>query len=208
MQKHDSRCMDWSKGLFLVMMTALLVSGCAFTKDYATIDYLPETGVSEVAGADSVTVSVRIADARQVGHSKKISHKKNGFGINCASIMANNDVLQLVEKAIETELRNRGFAIGEGDVQANVTVDKFYNNWDLGFWSASADSEVIINVQVKNPSSRIVYARSVSGKNVEPGVHVFSGENAGKSLEKALKKAVSKLMNDPSFMSALIEAGT
>lgn len=194
------------KRLFCLIIIALLFSGCAFTRDYATIEYLPMTGVSEVNGADAVRVSVRISDARTVRDKNKISHKKNGYGINCASIMSNNDVLKLISGAIETELNNRGFKIAAGDVGVDVEVSKFYNNWKMGFWSGSAVSEVTINVQVKEPD-HILYTKTIMGEHTRTGVQMTSGKNAKLALEEALKDAIAKLMNDSAFISALIKAG-
>lgn len=187
----------------LLVIVAILASGCALTKDYVNIEYIPEAGISKVDGADLVEVSVKLTDVRTT--KDKVSCKKNGYGIEMAAIISNDDVVALVANAIEDELRNRGFKVTEGSVHIGIELNKFYNDFKMGFWSGSAASEVVMNVQVKKPDGNINYAKSITGLHTKKGIQLCSGKNAKMALEKALKDAISKLMHDSSFIAALLK---
>jgi len=186
----------------LLVIVAILANGCALTTDYVDIEYIPEAGVSKVDGADFVEVSVKLTDVRTT--KDRVSCKKNGYGMEMAAIVSKDDVATLVANAIEGELRNRGFKITEGSVLVDIELNKFYNDFKVGFVSGRAASEVIMNVQVKGLDGNINYAKSVTGLHTV-GVMLFTGKNAKMSLEVALKDAVSKLMHDSSFIAALVK---
>lgn len=190
----------------LLVIIAILASGCALTKECVNLGYIPEAGVSKVDGADLVEVSVNLTDVRTT--KDKVSCKKNGYGMEMAAIISNNDVVTLVANAIEDELRNRGFEVTEGSVHVGIELNKFYNDFKIGFWSGSAASEVVMNVQVKKSDGNINYAKSITGLYTKKGIQLCSGKNAKMALEEALKDAISKLMNDSSFIAALLKAET
>lgn len=203
-QKHARKTVRNWVVLVIIVISA---SGCALNKDYVDLEYIPEEGVvSKVDGADLVEVSVKLADVRTT--KEKISCKKNGYGMEMADIISNNDVVTLVAKAVEDELRNRGFKITEGSVHVEIELNKFYNDFKTGFWSGSAASEVVMNVQVKSPDGNINYAKSITGLHTKEGIQLMSGNNAKMALEEALKSAISTLMNDSSFIAALLQANT
>jgi uncharacterized lipoprotein len=135
--RHDTEtlkddCIQW----VLLAIVAILANGCALTEDYVDIEYIPEAGVSKVDGADFVEVSVKLTDMRTT--KDKVSCKKNGYGMEMAAIISNDDVTTLVANAIEDELRNRGFKITEGSVQVDIELNKFYNDFKVGSWTGSA----------------------------------------------------------------------
>ncbi len=193
------------RSVLLLFTLMLLGTGCALTKDFVNLDYSPQQGVAKVAGAEKVDVSVKMDDQRT--RKDRVSSKKNGYGMEMAAIISNNDVAALVSTAITDELRNRGFKIGGNRALVSIELTKFYNDFKIGFWSGSAVAEVVMNVQVKKPDGNIVYAKAISGEHTLKGVQLMSGENARASLNEALKDAVSKLMDDKSFMSALVQSG-
>ena len=192
----------------LLVIVAILANGCALTTEYVDIEYIPEAGVSKVDGADFVEVSVKLTDMRTT--KDKVSCKKNGYGMEMAAIISNDDVTTLVANAIEDELRNRGFKITEGGVQVDIELNKFYNDFKVGSWSGSATSVVIMNVKVKRLDGNINYVKSITGLHtvkLSPlkTILLYTGKNAKMTLEVALKDAVSKLMHDSSFIAALVK---
>ena len=54
---------------------------------------------------------MQVNDQRQ-DKSNKVSSKKNGYGMEMAPILANEDVTVTIRRAIEQELQSRGFSIG------------------------------------------------------------------------------------------------
>jgi len=65
-----------------------------------------------------------------------------------------------------------------------------------------------MNVQVKKADEDINYVKSITGVHTQKGIQICSGKNAKIALEKALKDAITKLMNDSSFITALLKAKT
>lgn len=189
----------------ILMALVSIGSGCAMTKDYVDLDYTPQPNVTKIEGADEVAVAVTLNDVRPT--KDKVSCKKNGYGMEMASIISNNDVSKLFSDAITDELRNRGFSIKEGSVTITVELTKFYNDFKIGFWSGSASAEVACNIQVKKPDGSINYAKATIGAFRKTGVMLMTGENAKIALEGALKDAVAKLMQDESFIKSLLLVG-
>ncbi len=186
-----------------ILLIALLINGCALTEDTVAINYTPQQNVGKIDGAESVNVSVNLTDTRTV--KDKISTKKNGYGMEMAAIKAKNDITALISDAIKDELRNRGFKLQSGNVVINTELNKFYNDFKTGFWSGTAASEVIMNVQIKNSAGNIVYAKTINGLHNEEGIQIMSGNNAKISLEKTMQIAIAKLMEDDFFIASLLK---
>lgn len=182
----------------------VVLSGCALTRDYVDLQYTPLPGVAKVAGAERVHVSVSTKDSRG---KPEISRKINGYGMEMAAILANNDVAELVSYAISEELRNRGFNVSGGPVHVQIEMSKFYNRFQSGMWAGKAVSEVALTVTVKKPGGDVGYAKAIIGEHTRERVQMASGKNAKLSLEESLKKAVQKLMSDDMFFNALLKAG-
>jgi uncharacterized lipoprotein YajG len=195
-----SQCLKLT-GILLAMV--LLASGCALTKDYVVLSYDPQTDVEKIKEADSVKVKVEISDVRSI--KDRVSSKKNAYGVEMAAIIAQNDVAETLKKAIEVELKNRGFDLAEGSVLVFVELTRYYNDFKTGFWTGTAVAEVLMNVQVKKPDKTILYSKMIAGENSHT-VQIASGKNAKYVLDAALKDAMSKLFGDPSFIDSLFKA--
>jgi uncharacterized lipoprotein len=180
------------------------VSGCALTTDHVTLTYSPQTGINKISGADSVRVTVEVLDLRSV--REKVSSKKNGYGMEMAPIVATEEVSLTLAKAIEVELSNRGFVPAPGSIRLVAELQKFYNDFKVGFWSGTAAAELIMNVQIKKPDGGFIFSKLVAGEANIPGIMLASGENAKTALQEALKEALSKLFRDQAFVEALFEA--
>jgi uncharacterized lipoprotein YajG len=198
-------------GLALTVMVMLATAGgCAFTKDYLTLQYVPEANARKHPGAETISVNVSVVDERRLDAKppNQVSCKKNGFGMEMAQILAKNDVMSVVREAFATELRNRGFKIGNGGAKLNVKVVAFWNDFKMGAWSGSAVGEVIVTAQVEGPMSNIVHIQSVTGRFTEKGIQLASGANAKIALDGALQDAVLQVMKKVEFFNALVQSGT
>ncbi len=189
-----------------VLLVALSLSACALTEDTVSLQYKPMSGVSEIAGAKNARVVVAVADVRS-DHRDRVSVKKNGFGMEMAAIRADSDVAQLLKGSIETELRARGFRVGEGTAQTKVDLLTFYNDFKVGFFSGDAVAEVSFNVQVLGDGGAILYSKPVSSTGKNPNILLASGSNAKTALENGLQTAVANLMSDADFINAVLKAG-
>lgn len=184
-------------------IAVFLMSGCALTKDTVSISYDPQKDVAKIEGADEVKVNVEVSDVRTM--KDKVSCKKNGYGMEMAPIVAENDVAKVLEQALKTELTSRGFSSGDS-VMVVAELQKFYNDFKIGFWSGTAQAEVTMNIQVRKKDGSIIFSKVVSAEGSNPGCMMASGENAKIALNDSLKNSVAKLFNDKSFYDALFLA--
>ncbi len=191
---------------FGVATVVACLSGCALSKSYIDIGYVPQQNVVRAAGAESVVVGVAVSDVRAV--KDKVSAKKNGFGMEMAAIIPKEDVAGVVKSAIEMELTNRGFQLGQGGVSTAVELSKFYSDFKVGFWSGDAVGEVTMSVQVRRSDGTIVYSKLVTGQGAKDNLQLASGKNAKVALDGALRDAIAKLFSDAAFVQALLQAAT
>jgi uncharacterized lipoprotein YajG len=187
-----------------VAFAALGMNACALTTEKISLGYAPSSRATQVAGAANAGVAVSVTDSRDV--RDRVSSKKNGYGMETAAIVANEDVAATVARAVELELRARGFRVGKGSVAVAVEVNKFYNDFKTGFWAGSAEAELVMNAQVKSNGS-IVFTKLVSGRGSVPSLQIMNGTNAKTALDGALKDAIQRLVDDPAFLNAVVTAG-
>lgn len=185
-------------------IAAANLTGCAFTTDRIDLQYTQQKNVSPIPGAGNVVVNVKVADLRQ--DKTKVSSKKNGFGMETAPIIANEDVAVTVRKAIEQELRTRGFTLGSDAAIVQIAADltRFYNEHKTGFFSGDAVADLNMSVIVKSKKGNLLYSRQIMAQGTEPNTQLMSGENARLALDRALENGMKSLFDDKKFLSALM----
>lgn len=192
--------------LAVVLILAGSVSACALTEDTVSLQYQPMPNVTEVPGAKQAGIVVSVADVR-TAHGDRVSTKKNGYGMEMAAIRSDRDVPTLVKEAIETELKARGFRVGEGPAQAKGSLLRFYNDFKIGFFSGDAVAEVAFNIQVVGANGAILFSKPINSSGKAADILLANGSNAKEALENGLRTAVANLMNDPEFIAAVLKAG-
>ena len=201
------RVMDriWFNKVFIicfVLAIPFFSSSCALKKDTISMGYTPQENIDKIHNAEKVRLHVNITDARNM--KDKVSYKKNAYGMELAEIVSSTDVTQIVRTALESELRNRGFIVNNSGINLDVTLIKFFSDFKTGFWSGEAVAEVIMSVQVKQLNNQIPFNKVINGNYTNPNIQLASGKNAQIALDGALGDAVSKLVNDPSFIAAIM----
>ncbi len=181
-----------------------LLSGCALTTEQVSLGYSPIARPAAVAGADNVTVSVNVTDQRS--DKTRVSSKKNGFGMEMAAITTSEDVAATVRKAIETELRGRGFKLGVDAAQVRIGADvtRFYNDHKMGFFAGDAVADLNLSVMVSSKSGKPLYSKHVVAQGKEENTMLATGNNAKIALERALENGMKMLFEDPAFVAALL----
>jgi len=188
--------------LTCILLFLLSLSGCALTKDHIVLDYTPQQNIENIRGSEKVNLKFNITDARSM--KDKVSYKKNAYGMEMAEIISDKDALELVKEAINIELQNRGFNTNGSDIDLNIELIRFFNDFKMGFFAGDASAEVIIGTQVKLKNGNVLYNKTITGKYVEQDIQLATGKNAKIALEGALREAVSILVNDPEFIKALM----
>lgn len=183
-----------------------LLSGCAFTEESIPVRYTGAANLSVTPGAKDVTVEVKSTDGR-VSNKDRVSSKKNGYGNETARILATNDVIAEVGKAVETELASLGFKIGPNGLKLEVEVLTFYSDFKSGFWSGEAVADVSFSLLAKKADGTLIFSRTYRAVGNNPDIMMASGSNAQPALEAALRNAVQVMVNDTDFHNALVKAG-
>ena len=191
--------------LFLLVCGVLWFSGCAFMPERVRIDYIPATDTKAIAGAEKIDVSVQASDSRTV--KDRIGSKRNGYGMECAGFIAENDLTTMIKDALKKELKNRGFGVEGDKVSLRVELTRLYNDFKMGFWAGSAVGEVGMSVQVKKKDGTILFTRTVGGTSTITGLQLCRAAHVKNAIEGALKDAMNQLFNDSEFIAALLQAG-
>jgi uncharacterized lipoprotein len=186
----------------IAIVVAGLVSACALSEDKVPVDYIANTGVTPIAGAEAVSVTVTGVDRRSQ-YVDRISTKKNGYGMEMARIVATNDVVEVVRGGVERELKAQGYAVGAGGVSVTVELQNFYNNFRLGLMSGGAAADVAIGIKVRNAAGTLIYSQLYDATSVND-VFMASGTNAKESLQKALTLTTRKIIDDKALHDALL----
>jgi len=185
-----------------LLATIALLGGCALTEDTVDIKYIP---TNSAVIADAKPVGLTVVDGRTTDRNR-ISAKMNGYGMEMASIISTNDVIAVVQKAIQTELSNRGFKLADGDITVLIELSKFYNEFKEGFWAGDAVADLTMSAQIKKSDGNIIYSKLVNGGGEKLKIQLASGANAKVALEGALANAMVRLFGDPLFVDGLLKA--
>lgn len=190
---------------FLASLCSIaLLSGCALTVDRIDVPYQGRGNITVVEGAAKVQVEVIEIDKRTI-FKDRVGVKKNGYGMEMASIEAINDVAKTFAQAAAFEFEQLGFKIGKGGKLVRVELVRFYNDFKMGFFAGDAVADGLINIQVEDQSGANLFAKSYEGGGMEPNIQLASGENARIALMKAMTDIVGKIAQDTDLHKALLK---
>jgi uncharacterized lipoprotein len=192
------------KYIFLIL-SIFFLSGCALTRDHISLAYEPMSCVKKIPDATNTEVYVSVSDLRQ--KKDQVGHKSNGFGMQMAPIVCENQLDELIKEALLKELLNRGFIPNSYNSQIliHVELNEMSNKFELGFWSATGISETNLTIKIQNPDGKIQYNKTVKGEGENPNIQLMSGENAKIALERSLQHVIVQIVEDPDFINALFK---
>jgi uncharacterized lipoprotein len=190
--------------IIAAFLISFFASGCALTVDKIDIPYEGKANITVVEGAKNVSVVVKGEDKRTV-YKERVSTKKNGYGMEMASIEASNDLAKTFQFAVEFELQNMGFKVGPGGKNVLVELIRFYNDFKIGFFSGDAVADGLINVKVKDQQNQVIYSQAYEGGHIESNIMLASGENAQIALKGAMADIVAKIAHDKNLHKALLK---
>jgi uncharacterized lipoprotein YajG len=179
--------------LLALVAAVTLLPGCAYTS--AQLEIEPHS-TTRVAGPlkDIGLVAFRatqLEDARQ--DQARIGYKRNGFGQNTADITTSEPVDQIVAKTIDKAIVDSGHALGDdGVLQIVGTVDRFWFDTDVNFWTITFIGEVACTLD---------FIDALTKQSVHKSKYVgsYSVDKAG-GLEKTwtavMAMALDKLIED------------
>lgn len=193
------------KHIMVSGMALVMLSGCALTTDHIQLQYSSQMAAGPLEGANAVSVNVQVLDQRQ---DKKVGSKKNGFGMEMAPILATEEVADTVRRAMEQELRSRGFQLGEAQALVQIAADltRFYNDFKMGMFAGDAVADLNLFVAVKSREGKLLYSRHLAVQGVESNIQLSTGNNARLALNRALENGMKNLFEDKGFIAALLAA--
>lgn len=180
--------------LALAAVVALL-QGCAFTPSKLEVQ---ATAATRVAGPLTEVQPVKfratqLEDARQ--DKARIGWKKNGYGQNTADITTSQPVEQIVGSTIDKALTDSRHSVGDdGAIQIIGTVDRFWFDMDVNFWTVKFIGEVACTLDFIDPQTKqSIYKSKYAGSYNEDkagGLEKTWSEVMGKALDKLIEDVV------------------
>ena len=186
----------------LALSCLFFTGACAWTEETVQIPR-PAIAALSVPAAQTVTVRVETTDARP---EREVSHKKNGYGMRGANILAANNFARDMEISLTEVLRQRGFVPG-GDATVRLILNRFYNTFEMHFFSATATAQVIATLNVADRDGRAIYSRVYTAGHQEPGIQIMSADNAAAALSNAYRDLMQQIATDDQLLRAIIDAG-
>lgn len=189
---------------FIALTILVFSSGCALTQDKIYIPYEGKANLVVVDGAENIEVLVNNEDKRSV-YKDRVGTKKNGYGMEMAAIVPENDIAKTFADAIEFELQNLGFKIGDNGKILIVELVRFYNDFKMGFFAGDAVADGLVNVVIKDKKNNILFSKAYEGGAIEPNIQLALGHNAKIALTKTMADIVAKIAHDKDMHSALLK---
>lgn len=187
----------------LLVITIALVQACAFTDATLDVAHDPEASFSgPIDQLDSIEFLVpELLDNRV--DKERIGWKKNGYGQNTADIMTSQPVEVIVSNALTSGLTSNGHqVIDDGRVAITGTVNRFWFEMDINFWTVEfiGDVQCTINF-VDKATSATIYTSDYAGSYSEK-----KGGGLNKTWQTIMSKAVDVLVEDMVYDEDLVEA--
>ncbi|HJV89319.1 MAG TPA: YajG family lipoprotein [Holophagaceae bacterium] len=195
---------QWTTRLVPAILLGLAL-GCAFTTETIHLEYKPSLAPAKVAGAEGIRVTVAMKDVRP-NPSKEVARKINGFGQEMAPILNDEEIPGLVRRAVEAELKARGYDLEASGVVLSVELVVFMHRYSSGVFSGDSEATVTLRARVLDAAGAERFAETVSD-TFKHAAGVFGGGNVKEAYEVALPGAVAKLMALPALHEALAKVG-
>lgn len=190
---------------FVVIAAILLVQACAFTDATLKLEHDDTVNITgPISEAESIAFSApQLEDARL--DKARIGWKKNGFGANTADITSEQPVDVIIENAIIDAIKDNGHTVVEdGQIRISGTVDRFWFETDVNFWSIEFIGDVQCTLDFTDPvTNTTIYSSSYSGTYKEKTAAGYV-----KTWTEVMNKAIEKLIEDIVFDEDLTDALT
>jgi hypothetical protein len=181
-----------------------LALGCAFTTETIHIEYPGPVQAERVKGAEAIRIKVEVKDLRS-NPSREVAKKINGFGAETAPIFNDEDILPLLRRAVESELKARGYDLEGGKVPLQIELLTFMHRYNAGFFSGDSKAEVSFVVRIKDAQGKELYTDTLMD-TFKHAIGFAGGGNVKQAYEQALPGAIRKLMGKAEFHTALAKA--
>jgi len=187
----------------LLLSAVLIFQGCAFKDATLKVHHSANAKFNGPIGqAGPIMFSkAKLIDNRE--DKVRIGWKKNGYGSNTADITTEQPVETIVTNAISSGLLSNGHKIVEsGLVRIEGSVNRFWFETDINFWSVEFTGDVQCNLKfINTKTDQVFYESEYSGT-----YSLKKGGGATKTWQKVMSQAVDNLIEDITFDEDLAEA--
>lgn len=186
-------CLFW-------ILTAVMLGGCAWVKQSATLKLEPVVASSQVG--KGVRVAVRVTDRRP---STTIGYR--GLDSKNAAITTDQDVAALFQEKVIEGLKKKGFDAfayeGERGRLLNVEVRLIDYSTDMEFWQGSAKVQAELVAIVPKDGTR--FEQVYFAERKETIVEAPGAKTNERMINSTITTALQKLFDDPRLMNYLAE---
>lgn len=185
-----------ARRLIVVAAFGLFSGGCAMSAPELPISYVPQQSAQPIKDADAISVEVKVEDLQPETQNYFLKYNRH-FLVK--------DAADTIKDAAETELKSRGFKIGDGGALVTIQLIHFEGDLDTEPFglTTTAHGNLIMRVQVRPQTGKVLYSREVGGEGT-PMSKVFMWHPATHELEQSLSDAFKRLFNDPAFTAAIL----
>lgn len=188
---------------YLFIRPALMIvigalSGCAFSNIPVTLPTQPTSGYS--GGDNRVLIVPKFIDQRQI--KDRIGMQKNGYGMDTASAMADQNVDAWLAERLTAELRAVGFQVVGAGAQAKGTqiqgyVIKLFAEPVQQWTTMDLETDLAVRIELSRPDG-LEAERRYFIKGVEQGMMSLSGAFNGsvsKTSDALMKRLIPDIIN-------------
>jgi len=187
----------------LALVVVISIQACALNDATLKVEHDAAVNIKgPISEAGAIVFSApQLEDMRP--DKARIGYKKNGYGMNMADIDTEQPVDVIVENAISDAITDNGHKIAEGGrVRITGTVDRFWFDTDINFWSVEFIGDVQCTLDfIDSASNASIYSSSYSGNYKEK-----TGAGYVKTWTEVMGKAIDKLIEDIVYDEDLKEA--
>jgi hypothetical protein len=192
--------------VLIVLSSILGITGCAFGTRHAELSYPPkaDNGGKLIASAHAQAsvsgepreVIVQVTDQR--ASRERVGNVRNGFGIDTANVVTDDDIRLWVESALTSELANAGYTIvadgdratGDDAIGLYAEILEVYCDVYMTY-DADVSMEVTLTVKDQQP-----FQRSYEGDGSVGVNWGATGKSYAESLSLALQDAITRILAD------------
>jgi uncharacterized lipoprotein YajG len=188
------------KHIIIVAACTVLLSGCAFTPQQATLN--PTLNVTSTEDGKNCSVSVRVIDERP---SKSLGRKGSGYG-PAGEITSSNDIVVVVQKKLTDALQKKGFVTKDyseaRDPRFTVEIRLLEYSTSTGFWSGG----VHVKSAVKAKASRAGHSfeKMYRGEKNEQVVVVPGDDKNEDLINESLSDVLTQVVEDKTLIMFLV----
>ena len=189
--------------LLVLIMSAGVLCGCAFTDENVRIDYIPSD--YSISSTSDATIHVdRLKDARGVD-PKLISYK--GVQAKTGGQYLNDiEISELLTNSIKELLIKMGYHLdsSQHDITLTGEVLKFDSYCIMGFWSGSIEATIQLNLKLMNSrDNSVIWSEILSGQGKKKGVQFDNWGNRKEAIDLAMGDLMRNIASSETFKAAI-----